>query len=80
MKTTKGEIAQVIDDFLWEGGRWDWDDFISVRIKDDPEFDAIRIRCAELPDFYPPVRPGSYCSDDGIRVLESILKDLRSIP
>jgi hypothetical protein len=81
MKTTQKEIAQVIEDFLsGKGGRWDWDDFTSIRINDTPELDAIRIRCATLPDSHPPDRPGCYCNDEGIRVLESILNDLRSVP
>ena len=81
MKIIKSEIAQVIENFLsGKGGRLDWDDFISIPIKNDPELNAIRIRCAELPDSYPPDLPGHYCSDEGIGVLQSVLNDPRSVP
>ena len=81
MKMTKADVAQEIENFLTgAGGRWDWDDFTSIPITNDPELDAIRIRCAYLNDLYPPDRPGWYCNDEGIRILHSILKDLRSVP
>ena len=43
-------MAVIIEQFLdGTGGRWDWDDFVSLRIE-DPELDAIRLRCARLQD------------------------------
>ena len=75
---TKADVAKYIEDFLTAaGGPYDWDYFISVRIKNDPELEAIRLRCGQLPDLYPPNEPRQYCSDEGIRVLREILQKLR---
>lgn len=59
------EVAGAIQAFLdGTGGRWDWDDFISVPIGDD-YLDGIRLRCASLDEEFPPGRTGEYCSEDG---------------
>ena len=77
-KISRSELAETLDNFLsGRGGRWDWDDFISVKL-DDPELDEIRRICAELPERYPPGREGVYCSHEGLDVLRSILERLRS--
>jgi hypothetical protein len=53
MVRTKGEVAQIIEDFLHgRGGDGDWDDFTSFTI-DDPSLDLIRAECTELSDVYP---------------------------
>ena len=50
VKYTKAEVADIIEQFLdGTGGRWDWDDFTSVKIV-DPDLDTIRVRCIELHD------------------------------
>ena len=57
-------------------GEWDWDDFISTPIKDDPYLDGIRLVCRELPSRFPP-EPDSnfYCSDEGWERLKTLEKD-----
>ena len=79
MNVTRAEAAHYIEDFInGTGGRWDWDDFISLRIKNDAELEAIRHRCARLPAEFPPVKPGTYCSDAGIELLRAFLLSLKS--
>ena len=74
------EVATVIDDFVsGRGGRWDWDDFLSLTIG-DPRLDAIRKRCSALPDDFPHAEPGHYCSDQGLDVLHEFVCELRLMP
>jgi hypothetical protein len=48
MKLTAAEVATYLRDFIeGTGGKWDWDDFTSIPIK-DPELDRIRREAAEL--------------------------------
>ncbi|PYT30898.1 MAG: hypothetical protein DMG57_06755 [Acidobacteria bacterium] len=81
MTRTKEEVAKYIEDFLNDGGGpHDWDDFISIRIRKNPELEAIRLKCGRLPDLYPPVERGQYCSDEGMEVLRQVLQSLRAQP
>jgi hypothetical protein len=78
VKVSKEDVVKYIEDFLsGKGGPWDWDDFISIRIKNNPELEAIRLRCGRLPDDSPPDQ-GGYCNAEGIKVLRQILDELRS--
>ena len=78
IRLTRGEVADVIEAFIngTDGGD-DWDDFISIRIK-DPELEKIRVRCARLRDEFPPEQAKKYCSQDGIRALRSYVEQLRT--
>jgi hypothetical protein len=78
VKMTKIQIAALIDSFL-DGtcGEWDWDDFISAKLK-DPELENVRERCAAVADVYPPVSANAYCSEDGVNVLRAIVDELRN--
>jgi hypothetical protein len=72
MHVTLAEVARYIDDFLaGSGGRWDWDDFISIPLE-DPELEVIRKQCAALPDRYPPTQPRQYCSQEGLAELRRL--------
>jgi len=74
---TRQEIADVIDAFLdGTGGEWDWADFTSVYL-DDPQLDAIRQKCVDVRDEFPPERDRQYCSDEGARVLRDLARKLR---
>jgi hypothetical protein len=74
---TKAEVAKCLEDFLLHrGGRWDWDDFISIPLE-DPDLDTVRRRCAALPDRYPTERPHQYRSEEGIAALNTLLAGLR---
>ena len=70
------EVATYLRNFLTgQGGEWDWDDFTSIRIK-DPFLEDIRMRCASLPDKFPPTKPGYYCSDEGLIELQRLLDSI----
>ena len=76
IQMTRAEVAKCLEDFLeGRGGRWDWDDFTSIRIK-DPGLESIRLRCASLPESYPPKSPGHYCDEEGMAVLRALLANL----
>jgi hypothetical protein len=73
---TKIDVINFIKSFLDEtGGEWDWDDFISIPIK-DKELDKIRDRCASLPEEFPPTAKGQYCNEEGLRVLQEYVEIL----
>ncbi len=73
MKASAAVIAKTLEDFL-EGrsGTWDWDDFISTPL-DDPALERIRRESARLPDTFPPVTAGEYCSPEGMARLRELL-------
>lgn len=73
---TKAELVDIIERFLdGTGGRWDWDDFTSLRIT-DPELDAIRVRCGQLYD--EPNYPGRYCGPEGMVEMRRMIEKLRA--
>lgn len=76
---TPGEVADFIENFLdGRGGAWDWDEFITLPIRDH-DLDRIRIRCAELPEIYPPGEGEAYCAAEGEAELRHIVNTLRSL-
>jgi len=76
-RLTQLQVADAIESFiLGTGGPWDWDDFISVPIR-DVELDAIRERCARLDSEFPPERPGQFCGRAGMAVLRGYVDELR---
>jgi hypothetical protein len=75
VRRTRAEVADIIDAFLsGAGGRWDWDDFCSVRIA-DPELDAMRIRCVNLLEEDP--HPNQYCGAKRLDVMREFVRSLR---
>ncbi len=77
MKRSRSEVIEEIEKFLnGKGGAYDWDDFVTLRIRDS-KLDAIRIECCELRDKYPPEGKRQYCSDEGLARLRQILNQLR---
>ena len=76
-ESSRHALASLIDRFL-DGSvaMWEWDDFISVRIR-DPELEKIRRQAAALPEKYPPSQPGHYCGPDGLAELRLTAKMLR---
>ena len=75
---SEADVAEIIDTFLKGGGRpYDWDDFISVTIK-EPRLDAIRRRCAGLPEEFPSIDGKAYCSEEGKDVLRGYIAQLRA--
>ncbi len=71
------EVERSIRAFLDGSGEpWDWDDFISVPLRDST-LDAVRVECARLPERFPPTAPGCYCSDAGMLELRRLMETLR---
>lgn len=76
---TASEVALVIDRFVsGQSGGWEWDDFISIRIG-DTRLNAIRSRCAQLPEEFPPARAGWYCGEEGLEVMRQFVRELRRL-
>ena len=73
------EVASIIEAFLnGTGGPYDWDDFLSRGSIANPELEAIRARCASLPDEFPPTERGHYCSEAGFEVMRGLATRLRA--
>ena len=74
---SRGEVADTIERFV-DGiyRQWEWDDFCSFPIV-DPHLDAIRVRCACMPQEHPPVEKGHYCSQGGLDAMRQIVLELR---
>jgi hypothetical protein len=76
MGTDREKIEKTIRSFLdGTAGQWDWDDFISVPLR-DRRLEAVRRRCVSLPELFPPHLPGHYCSDEGSEELCRIADEL----
>jgi hypothetical protein len=73
---TSLEVAAIIQRFVdGTGSEWDWDDFISIPLR-DPALEEVRRKCAELPELYPPDLKGWYCNERGIKVLRDLIRQL----
>lgn len=71
-------VIQTIREFLeGTGGKWDWDDFISLPTG-YPELDAVQGFCLELPTHYPPTEAWPWCNPDGLRELRRKLEQLEA--
>jgi hypothetical protein len=78
MKRTREEVAREIEKFLnGDGGAYDWDDFVSIPIRDE-RLNAIRIECAEPRDMNPPDNCRQYCGEQGLKRPREILRDLEA--
>ncbi len=77
VERTPEEVAEIIERFVaGTASDWEWDDFISVRIR-NPQLETIARRCAGLPQEFPPTIGGSYTSADGLAVLQAYVRTLR---
>jgi hypothetical protein len=79
--TDPAEVAVALEAFLNGAGHARaWDDFLGEPI-DDPALEAIRVRCARLPEEFPPTEKGQYCSAAGVDVVRGYLNQLsRQVP
>ncbi len=69
------DVLNVIRSFIdGTAKEWDWDDFISIPIKDDPFLENIRVKCSALRQEFPSVQRGQYCNDEGFKVLEEFIR------
>ena len=78
MAAEKERIADLIERFL-DGrvGPWEWDDFLAGD-SSDPVVEAVRARCATLPEDYPRTSPTSFCASEGLAILRELTRGLRS--
>ena len=73
------EVASIIEAFLNDIGEpYDWDDFICGGSIADPDLEAIRARCALLPNEFPPASSAQYCSEAGFEVMRGLAARLRA--
>jgi hypothetical protein len=72
------EVAIAIEDFVeGRGGDHDWDDFLHWKIA-DPFLESVRKKCEEVFHEYRATQKGYYCSDEGVKVLRALLRDVRA--
>jgi hypothetical protein len=75
---TYAEVAQSLQTFIDGGGSpWDWDDYISVSFE-DPYLRNLQFRMVNLGNEFPPLQKGHYCGPEGIEVIRSYIKELRT--
>ena len=71
------EVRRYLEEFLrGDGNPYDWDDFLSIPIR-DPYLDSIRNRSNRLQGDYPPVEPGHWCSPEGEKILRRMIDELK---
>ena len=69
-------VVKTLRDFLdGTGGKWDWDDFISIPTG-YPELEAVQKFCLTISDDYPPTKGAGWCNAEGIRELKCKLDEL----
>ncbi len=74
---TKLELAQLLESFI-DGtcGRWDWDDFTSIRQK-DAEMEKLRLELSSFDEKYPRRVETEFCNSEGRDEMLRIAKLLR---
>jgi hypothetical protein len=73
------EVAQVLQNFIESRGKdWDWDDYTSGVVFEDPYLQGIQTRMSGLPDEFPPETKGHYCGPEGFQVIRSYINELRT--
>jgi hypothetical protein len=66
-------VADIIERFLdGTGGRWDWDDFVSIAV-DEPELEEVRQRCEATRD---ELYCDQWCGPAGFAELRRIIAHL----
>lgn len=72
------EVADILENFLRGSGTpWEWDDFTLGMSFSDTRLEAIRRRSAGLGEEFPPASPHEYCGEEGLKVLQSYIRQLR---
>jgi hypothetical protein len=78
MQMSRAQVLLEIEKFLSDrGGAYDWDDFTSIKL-DDPQLEAIRIFCADVPTSHAPAGCGQYCNEYGLAKLRLLADELAS--
>ena len=78
----KDEIADLILKFIDDAedlGKWEWDDFTTIRAK-DPAVEAIRLAVLEIEQRFPPESNRGWCSEEGIHEMRKIAMELKKQP
>lgn len=71
-------VADALESFASGTDTFDeWKDF-TTHPQEDPELEALRQRCINLPREFPPTSPKEYCNAKGIKFLEACIRDLRT--
>tara|TARA_R110000850_G_scaffold42454_18_gene108953 strand:- start:1315 stop:1701 length:387 start_codon:yes stop_codon:yes gene_type:complete len=74
---TVSEVRTYLEQFLnGEGNPYDWDDFLSIPIK-DPYLDSIKNRANRIHGDHPPTEPGHWCSTEGENILKGFIEELK---
>jgi hypothetical protein len=77
--TSRDDVVRILQGMLDDTlNEWDWDDFISIPIK-DVFLDKIRIRCDSTRELFPPSKVGEWCNEQGLEEIRSILKTLKDL-
>lgn len=75
---TVSEVRSYLEQFLsGQGNPYDWDDFLSISIK-DPYLESIKRRAHRLEGRFPPTEPGHWCSEEGERILRELIEELKN--
>jgi hypothetical protein len=70
------EVRATLERFVaGSSSGYEWDDFISLPIRDQ-RLEAIRQRCAALDQEFPPEQRGQYCGAGGIEVIRRFIQEL----
>ena len=74
---TREELSELIDNFISGENleRWAWDDFISVKHKNE-KLENVRLEVLNIEREYPPTKSG-WCSEEGITALSNISSRLQ---
>jgi len=76
-RNEKREVAEIILRFLEDRSSdpWEWGEYLSIKER-DPNLEQIRLFCASIRDYYPPLNPSDYCNDEGLGELRRIARSL----
>ena len=79
VERTPAEVADMVEAFInGEGDDWDWDDLISVPIR-NAELEKIVRECAAVHERFAPREPGHYTNDEGTEFLRRKVTELRKL-
>ena len=75
------EVADALEDFVEGRGRqWDWDNYMSyTSFENDKYLEQLQERMIRLSDEFPCGKEGGYCGPEGIEVIRSYVRELRTL-
>lgn len=76
-KSSPQQVCAELKKILEEGSDgFAFDDFISIGPFKDPQFEAIRQRCAQLPEEFPPESDDEFFGPKGAEVIREFIRKL----